>query len=251
MRRSITTLALALSLLGGGTALAHGTEGAQAQPAAPSAAVPAPVKNADGPLTVLINGVPVQSPANHVNTDGKTYVSVQAFAAIAGVEAEFGDGGRTAAVGGVLLADLERTGGVLTAWVRDLAKAIGAQSVTWDEAASEAYVLYLPKGSIQLDQIPVPKMGEHWANPQAGDMPTGPIYGVYKGKLVFLEYMIDQKDFIDGKNHVNLAGMKQVPMPSVVQTDIEFQPKGHPGMEIPHYDIHLYFISDEEQQAIH
>jgi hypothetical protein len=36
----------------------------------------------------------------------------------------------------------------------------------------------------------------------------------------------------------------------VVQTDVEFQPNGHPGFEIPHFDIHMYFISDEEQQEI-
>lgn len=91
-------------------------------------------------------------------------------------------------------------------------------------------------------------MGEHWANPV--DMPVCPIYGVYKGKLVFLEYMISQDDFAKGKNHQNLEGMKGLPMPSVVQTDVEYQSTGHPGFEIPHFDIHAYFISDKEQQDI-
>ena len=93
-------------------------------------------------------------------------------------------------------------------------------------------------------------MGEHWANPQAGDLPTGPIYGVYNGKLVFLEYMVAQEDFVKGINHANVSGMKGVPSPAVVQMDIEFQPHGHEGFEVPHYDIHAYFITEEEQQAI-
>jgi hypothetical protein len=92
---------------------------------------------------------------------------------------------------------------------------------------------------------------EHWPNPQAGDLPVGPIYGIYEGKLGFLEYMIAQDDFVTGVNYVNLAGMKGVPSPAVVQMDIEFQAEGHEGFEVPHYDIHAYFISDEDQHSIH
>lgn len=62
--------------------------------------------------------------------------------------------------------------------------------------------------------------------------------------------MIDQKAFVEGKSFTNLKGMKGVPSPAVVQTDIEFQPTGHAGFEIPHYDIHMYFITDKQQQAI-
>ncbi|TMV45678.1 hypothetical protein FE783_28440 [Paenibacillus mesophilus] len=111
------------------------------------------------------------------------------------------------------------------------------------------YVLALPKGTVQITPV-VPAMGEHWSNPQAGDLPIGPIYGVYNGRLVFLEYMIAQEDFTKGKNHANLAGMKGVPSPAVVQIDVEFQATGHEGFEVPHYDIHAYFISEEEQQKI-
>ncbi|MBW5446164.1 hypothetical protein GE107_08830 [Cohnella sp. CFH 77786] len=130
-----------------------------------------------------------------------------------------------------------------------MADAVHAQNVSWDKAKQEAYVLALPEGSIKISGV-VPAMGEHWANPQAGDLPTGPIYGVYEGKLVFLEYMIAQDDFEKGVNHVNLPGMKGVPSPAVVQMDVEFQAHGHEGFEVPHYDIHAYFISDEEQQKI-
>ncbi|WP_222708667.1 hypothetical protein [Paenibacillus sp. N3.4] len=126
-----------------------------------------------------------------------------------------------------------------------MADAVHAQQVSWD-AKQGVYVLALPEGTIKITDS-VPAMGEHWANPQAGDLPTGPIYGVHDGKLVFLEYMIAQDDFIKGVNHINLPGMKGVPSPAVVQVDIEFQVHGHEGFEVPHYDIHSYFITDEEQ----
>ncbi|SEC29406.1 hypothetical protein [Paenibacillus sp. GP183] len=61
------------------------------------------------------------------------------------------------------------------------------------------------------------------------------------GKLVFLEYMIAQDDFVKGVNHVNLGGMKGVPSPAVVQLDVEFQPHGHSGFEVPRYSRVFYF----------
>ncbi|HZG87808.1 hypothetical protein [Paenibacillus sp.] len=227
---------------------AYGHAGGGSHGAAAAAAKSA--QSNDGKLTVLVNGVPVQSAANHIGTDGKAYVSVQAFAELFGEEAAVSADRKTLSLRGKQIGAIRVVQGEPTARVRDLADAIGAQQIAWDADAREAYVLALPKGTIQLDPEVVPAMGEHWANPEAGDLPIGPIYGVYKGKLVFLEYMIAQDDFVTGKNHVNLEGMKGVPMPPIVQTDIEFQPEGHPGFEIPHYDLHFYFIADEEQQAI-
>lgn len=103
---------------------------------------------------------------------------------------------------------------------------------------------------IQLDGgLVIPAMGEHWANPEL--LPTGPIFGVHKGKLVFIEYMISQEDFVNEVDHKNLQGNEGIPHPPIVQTDIEFQPEGHPGFDVPHFDIHSYYINDDEQQAIH
>ena len=79
------------------------------------------------------------------------------------------------------------------------------------------------------------------------------IYGVHDGELVFIEQMIAQS-YMEGEkakgNRLNIEGMQGLPSPSIVQTDIEFQPHGHKGYLVPHYDFHHYFISDEEQQAI-
>ncbi|WP_219640463.1 hypothetical protein [Cohnella sp. CFH 77786] len=196
--------------------------------------------------SVLVNGVRLNSGANHF-ASGKLFVSLDAFAYLFGKDAAVAADNRTAVFNGVTLKEIRLYKGEPTAPIRDLAAAIGAQQVSWNEENQEAYVLALPAGSIQLTPV-VPAMGEHWGNLQ--DLPTGPIYGVYEGKLVFIEYMIAQEDFIKGTSHVNLSGMKGVPSPAVIQTDIEFQEHGHEGFEIPHYDIHAYFITDEEQQQI-
>ena len=204
-------------------------------------------KKSEG-LTILVNGVEVKSAANHI-TGGKTYVSVPAFAELFDLTYTLGNGNKQVVFNGETITNIRMKLDEPTAWVQDLAKAVHAQQVTWD-GKQEVYVLALPEGTVKITET-VPAMGEHWANPQAGDLPVGPIYGVYEGRLVFLEYMIAHDDFIKGVEHVNMGGMKGVPSPAVVQLDIEFSKDGHEGYEVPHYDIHAYFITDEEQQQIH
>ncbi len=44
-----------------------------------------------------------------------------------------------------------------------------------------------------------------------------------------------------------------VPLPVGVIVDhveVAFMPHGHEGFEVPHWDMHLYFISAEEQQGL-
>lgn len=139
------------------------------------------------------------------------------------------------------------TKGKVVADLQNLATAVGATKVTYHKNENLYYVLVLPAGVVQITPA-VPKMGEHWANPK--DLPMGPIYGVYNGKLVFLEQMPSQEFFIKGESLVDLDGMRGLPSPSIVQTDIEFQKNGHEGYTVPHYDIHHYFITQKEQDAI-
>ncbi|MGE5701747.1 MAG: hypothetical protein ACM32O_04385 [Clostridia bacterium] len=200
-------------------------------------------------VSILVNGVEVVSSANHLEKGNKVYASVKAYAKLFDKSYELSKNKKSVVFNGKTIKNIRLVEGEPTANIQDLANAVDAQHVDWDKNDNEVYVLALPKGSIQITPV-VPAMGEHWANPQAGDLPTGPIYGVYENRLVFLEYMIAQDDFVKGKDHVNLAGMKGVPSPAVVQMDIEVQPHGHDGFEVPHYDIHAYFITDEEQQKI-
>ncbi|WP_216624452.1 hypothetical protein [Paenibacillus foliorum] len=231
--KKIMLLAVSLFILMCGSVSAHG--------------ITASEKKSDG-LTIMVNGVEVKSAANHVTTDGKTYVSVRAFADLFDRTYTLSNGNKEVVFNDKKISNIFMKQDEPTAWIRDLADAVHAQQVSWD-GKQEVYVLALPEGTIKITES-VPAMGEHWSNPQAGDLPTGPIFGVHDGKLVFLEYMIAQDDFIKGVNHTNLAGMKGVPSPAVVQVDIEFQKHGHEGFEVPHYDIHAYFITDEEQQKI-
>ena len=105
----------------------------------------------------------------------------------------------------------------------------------------------LPKDVIQLSGV-VPGMGEHWANP--ADMPIGPIYGVSNGKVIFLEFMIDQDSFKTGKSFLELASKAGIELPPVDHVDFNFEPQGHEGYEVPHYDVHMYFVSHDNHMAI-
>ncbi len=97
-------------------------------------------------------------------------------------------------------------------------------------------------------------MGEHWANPQK--LPLGPIYLVYKGKVIGLEYMYAEKDMMD-MSIPTPAGLEQfkalmdLPVGATINhVDVSFMPKGHEGFAVPHSDIHLYFITPAEKNAI-
>jgi hypothetical protein len=103
----------------------------------------------------------------------------------------------------------------------------------------------LPKGTVKVSGV-VPGMGEHWANPK--DLPLGPIYCVHKGRVICIEYMISQADFQAGKSWPELTGLKT--LPSVNHINMGFEPKGHEGYEVPHYDMHVYFVSPQTLKTI-
>ena len=94
----------------------------------------------------------------------------------------------------------------------------------------------MPAGYVMVSPC-VPGMGEHWANPKNLQ---APIYGTYDGKAVFSEIMIPKAQFEKGFNYRNLTAL---PGHSIKHVDIEYEPQGHEGMPIPHYDIHAYYVS--------
>ena len=248
MKMFVSVLLTCALLVTAGVASAHVSHGTSASTITSTQAtvVGTPMAHANKGLSVVVNGVEVKSEANHFH-QSQTYVSVEAFANLFGKSFELSDNNQSVTFNGKEI-QVRMAHGEPTAWIRDLSAAVNATKVSWNPQTQEAYVLVLPEGTIQLEPFPVPAMGEHWANP--AEMPIGPIYGVFQDKLIFIEYMIPHDDFINGVSHVNLDGMKGVPSPAVVQTDVEYQPVGHPGFEIPHFDIHAYFISDEEQHKI-
>ncbi|MBI4188454.1 MAG: hypothetical protein HY529_04515 [Chloroflexi bacterium] len=111
----------------------------------------------------------------------------------------------------------------------------------------------LPKDAQKLSDV-VPAMGEHWTNPK--NMPMGPIYLVYKGKVIGLEYMYTEKDLMDMSIPTpagleTFKSMADMPVGATINhVDIGFLPKGHEGYTVAHWDLHLYFISPAEKKAI-
>lgn len=103
----------------------------------------------------------------------------------------------------------------------------------------------LPKEVVQLSPV-IPAMGSHHGDPSM--MPIGPIYCGYQGRVICLEYMLTQADFQAGKSWTNLKGVDG--LPPVDHVNIEFQPNGHEGFDVPHYDIHLYFIPAAVRNAV-
>ena len=103
----------------------------------------------------------------------------------------------------------------------------------------------LPANIVQVSPL-VPTMGEHWADPAT--LPLGPIYCVHEGKIVCLEFMMSQEDYASGKSWPTLAGIDG--LPPVNHVSVGFEPHGHEGFEIPHYDMHMYFLSPEDVAKI-
>ncbi len=129
-------------------------------------------------------------------------------------------------------------------------------------AACAAPKTELPGGYAQASPL-IPAMGEHWANlaefgaqAQAQE-PMGPIYLVNKGEVIGIEYMWS-RDMLQEITIPTPEGPEVfealAPLPvgaTVDYMDITFVPEGHPGIyEVPHWDIHLYFIPKAEVDAI-
>jgi hypothetical protein len=91
----------------------------------------------------------------------------------------------------------------------------------------------------------VASMGEHWIDMK--NAPLGPIYGTYKGKVVFTEIMPTLKQLQQGFSYANIRAL---PGYTIDHIDVAFEPKGHEGLMVPHYDIHAYYITRAEQMKI-
>ncbi len=110
-------------------------------------------------------------------------------------------------------------------------------------------VARLPAGTVRISPV-VPGMGEHWANPK--DLPLGPIYCVIQRRIVCAEFMIAQEDFERGRSFPVLEAplRKGRRLPPLDHLDVGFQAHGHAGFEVPHYDLHMYFIGKEDLKRL-
>lgn len=187
---------------------------------------------------VKVNGVEI---TDSYKSAGISWTNVSQFSKLTNVNYEID--GDTATVNGTVVNAVYKDG-TAYAKVKDLAHAAQVNNLKWTQEKNEAYALKLPTGVIGTPVVPA--MGEHWMNP---NKPEGPIYGVNNGELIFLEYMIPMDVFNKGENR-QYEGMQGLAMPAVQHTDVDIQPHGHPGMEVPHYDFHMYFVTHDEHMAI-
>lgn len=191
-------------------------------------------------VNININGVPVESSANHqMEGNGAVYVDVAAYTKLVGVTYKFDQEGKTVTVNEKEL-KAHVIDGVPTVPVRELAVATGSERIHWHQEFTTVSVLDLPVGVIKVTET-VPGMGEHWLNPKAPEI----IYGVQDGHLVFTETSITKADFDEGKSFTNIKFLDGAPSLPQNHSDIEFI-EGHEGLETPHYDIHNYYVTHEE-----
>lgn len=195
-----------------------------------------------------LNGNDVKDPSARMAADGTVYVNVKTFADYYGAKIDWDAPSKVLKVNGTPVSSTygEADPKQGTASIRALTSALGGNhsSIGWDAGTKTVNVTIMPEGTVQLTPD-VPQMGEHWAKP--GDMPIGPIYGVHNGKLVFIELMLAK----DLQKTVHDIPGTTVPVPARFDhEDIDWNPEGHPGFEAPHYDVHFYYISREEQNKI-
>lgn len=104
---------------------------------------------------------------------------------------------------------------------------------------------FIPADATESAQC-VPALGDVYWNPAT--LPFGPTYGAYKGRPVFEEFMIAQKDFEHGKNWQNIP--QNVRGAKVNHVDIWFAPHGHDGAPQPHYDVIIFFMPHAEHMKV-
>lgn len=100
----------------------------------------------------------------------------------------------------------------------------------------------LPPGLI-TETTCVPGHGYPAYRPQ--DLPFGPFYGLWERRLIYTEYRVTPDEVQGGK----LTNVKSLTGP-MDHVDIEWHPRGHPGYEVPHYDVYVWNIPHEEHMRI-
>ena len=103
----------------------------------------------------------------------------------------------------------------------------------------------LPKGVVKVSGV-VPAMGEHWKDRKKGH--KAPIYGVMNGKVMFYEFEVLAKDMM-GKKGWELEYNYPKFMPKPDHIDIEYMPKGHRNMAVPHFAVHMYTVAHDVHMA--
>jgi hypothetical protein len=109
--------------------------------------------------------------------------------------------------------------------------------------ASAATNIQVPDGTTIIEQC-APERGTQYILPQ--DIPHGPVYGVYQGKVVGLEYMIGKAELASNVSFYNLPLYDKI----YNHLDIGLQSDGHAGFPLPHYHVDIHTDSRAASAAI-
>lgn len=126
----------------------------------------------------------------------------------------------------------------------------------------------LPPGAVKISEC-IPTEGEHWVRPQ--DIPTGPYYSVYNGKVMSIEYMMKTSDLPGEKtakmqlpelekymkdNNYNLNDLivhndKHFPLDPAEYRNFSIHWSApHAGFTEPHIDLHIFMADHAELMEI-
>lgn len=108
----------------------------------------------------------------------------------------------------------------------------------------------VPDGYEQASPV-VPAMGEHWIDPED---PTAPVYLVYKGEVIGIEpiWTEDMLAEVPSPPGETIKALPTIPVGATVDhIDVGWMTPGvHEGPPVDHWEMHIYFISQEEKAAI-
>jgi hypothetical protein len=119
----------------------------------------------------------------------------------------------------------------------------GTAQVTAAAAETSAIPLRVPKGATVIEQCAKGR-GTQYVLPS--DIPHGPVYNVYQGKVIGIEYMVSDADVANKASFLGLPldGKKYDHL------DIGLESEGHAGFPVQHHHVDLYNISRTASEAI-
>lgn len=103
--------------------------------------------------------------------------------------------------------------------------------------------IVLPKDAVQIQSCADNK-GALYARPN--NIPNGPVYMVYKGQVIGLEFMLGQAEFAQGKSFADLSGLNA----KVDHVNVGYMEMGHEGYPGPHYHVDVYSVDKNMEQSI-
>lgn len=112
-----------------------------------------------------------------------------------------------------------------------------------DVAQTEKNEVVLPPDAVRI-QACSDHRGTLYVRPQ--DIPIGPVYMVHDGKVIGIEFMLNQNEFLSGKSYKYLSALNI----TIDHVNTGLLSQGHAGYPLPHYHIDMYTVSREVEDSI-